>query len=135
MFSDTIRELPFTGRSEQGAGFLPPMVRAMGHLMVLLEYVGDPEHEVTEDEITAELSAALLHWNARTTTQNVSTVAADRAVTLGTALLQMEEEFRDWDENTRINNLRDLNHRILQYTADLDRELVGLPGSDPGTSL
>lgn len=135
MFSDTIRLLPFNGRTEQGAGFFPPMVRAMGHLLVLLQYVGDPDHEVTDDEITNELTAASTHWDARTITANVSATAVDRAELISAAISEAIQEFGEWDENARIGGLRDLSHRILQYTADLDRELVGLPGSDAGTSL
>lgn len=135
MFSDTLRELPFNGRSEQGSGFLPPMIRAMGHLMVLLEYVGDPAHEVTDEEIENELNAAEQHWAARALTENISTTASDRAALINTAIHDARGEFSGWDENTRIANLRDLTHRVVQFTADLDRELVGLAGSDPGTSL
>jgi hypothetical protein len=135
MFSDTIAELPYRATSREGTGFFPPMVRAMGHLLVLLEYVGDPDHNVTNEEAETELAAASTHWAARADTQNVSTRADERAHIIFTALTEIREEFPNWDEGQRVNNLRDLVHRILQYVADLDRELVGLTGSDPGSTL
>jgi phage baseplate assembly protein W len=135
MFRDTITELPYNARTPEGSGFFPPMVRAIGHLLVLLEYVGDPDHNVTDEEVTTELSAAIVHWESRTSTENVSTRAIDTAHTIFTALSQLRDEFPDWNEDQRITNLRDLIHRILQYVADLDRELVGLTGSDPGSTL
>lgn len=134
-FQDTIRALPFAGRTQLGQGFLPPMIRAMGHLLFLNACLADENVTVALPEAIEELTHAREHWNARTATEAVSTAARNRAETIGTAIEEAIQEFEGWDENTRINNIRSLNHRILQYAAELDRETVGIRDSDPGTSL
>lgn len=134
-FSDTIRTLPFGARTPNGSGFLPPMVRTMGHILYLTGCLADENVTVTDEEAHTELNHAVEHWNARALTESVSTATTQRSADIGTALQEARAEFASWDAETRINNLRDLSHRILQYSADLDRELVGIPNSDPGSSL
>jgi hypothetical protein len=134
-FVDSIRALPFAGRTQMGGGFLAPMVRAMGHLLFLLGCIADEDTPVTDEAAINELTHARDHWNARAISEAVSTPVRERAVTIGTAINEAIAEWAGWDQQARETNLRDLNHRILQYAADLDRELVGLRDSDPGTTL
>lgn len=134
-FSDTLQTLPFAARTANASGFLPPMVRAMGHVLYLTGCLADENVTVTDAEAHTELDHAVEHWNARAVTENVSTASADRSRAIGTLLQEARAEYAGWEPEARVNNLRDLSHRILQYSADLDRELVGLPGSDPGSSL
>lgn len=134
-FADTVRGLPYAARTQQGAGFVPPMVRAMGHLLFLAACVNDPDVTVTNEEARTEIGLALEHWIARATPPSVSTASANRAVAIATAITEARDEYEGWDDNARVNNLRDLTNRILQYCADLDRELTGLRDSDAGTAL
>lgn len=134
-FADTIRAIPYAARTPQSSGFLPPLVRGMNHIINLLTCLADDNVTVTEDEAVVELQAAREHWNARVTTEAVSTVSTERAVALGTALDEAIAEYGGWNADTRLGNLRDLTHRILQYCADLDRELIGIRTSDAGTTL
>lgn len=134
-FADTIRTLPFAGRTANASGFLPPLLRAMGHILYLAACAADANITINAGEGEAELDHAREHWNARANTQAVSTAARDRATAIGTALTEARAEWPNWDRETRTNNLRDLAQRLVQYTADLDRELVGIRDSDPGTTL
>ena len=134
-FTDTIRALPFTPRTANASGFIPPMLRAMGHILYVLGCLADEAVPKTDEEVLNELRHAQEHWNARATTEAVSTPTRDRAASIGTALTEAIEEYPGWETDARINNLRDLAHRLIQYGADLDRELVGIRDSDPGTSL
>jgi hypothetical protein len=134
-FSETMAQLPFTGRTPQGSGFLPPILRAMGHVLFLNACIADEAVPVSDTEAVDELEAAFNHWTERATSENLSTATVARATLIGTAIAEASAEFTGWDEQTRANNLRDLAHRIVQFGADLDRELVGLTNSDPGTSL
>jgi hypothetical protein len=134
-FTDTIAELPFTPRTPTASGFLPPMVRGMNHIVYLIGCMADEKVTVTPEEAIEELKHAQEHWNARTETQAVSTDSVTRATTIGRGIGEAITEFADWNEEQRITNLRNLTHRILQYTAELDRELVGIRDSDPGSSL
>lgn len=134
-FGNTIATLPFQSRSPLGSGFLPPMIRAMGHILYLVGCLADENITVTTEEAQAELEHAREHWNARATTESVSTSAAEQATIIGQAISEAHAEFADWADEAKVNNIRDLAHRILQYSANLDRELVGLTNSDPGSSL
>jgi hypothetical protein len=134
-FADTLKELPFTPRTANGSGFLPPMFRGGTHITYLLGCLSDDKTTVTPEEALAELTAAREHWNARVTTPAISTAAAGRATTILRLIDDTITEYNDWAEDSRIANVRDLSHRVGQYMADLDRELVGIPNSDPGTSL
>lgn len=134
-FTDTIRSIPFAASTPNGRGFLPPMLRGMGHLLYLLGCLADEAMTVTVEQATTELTAAREHWNARTATENVSTATLGIADLLATAIGEAIREYPDWGEDARISNLRDLNHRILAFSASLDRELVGLRDSDAGTAL
>jgi hypothetical protein len=134
-FADTLRTLPFTPQTPNGRGFIPPMLRASVHTLFLAACLADENVTVSTEEALDELRHAQTHWTARTDTTAVSTATRERATTIQTALTEAIAEFEGWDENTRINNIRDLGHRIAQFTADLDREVVGLTDSDAGTSL
>lgn len=134
-FADTIRAMPYVARTPQSSGFLPPLIRGMNHIINLLTCLADDQITVTDEEAIAELTAAREHFNGRTATPAVSTAAVERANALTTALNEAIAEYPGWNADQRIGNLRDFVHRVLQYCADLDRELVGLRTSDPGTTL
>jgi hypothetical protein len=134
-FVDTIRSLTYAPRTPNASGFLPPLLRAMGHIMFLDACLADPDVTVTEENALEELRHAETHWNARATTTAISTATANKSAAIGIAITEAIAEYPGWDENTRIGNLRDLTHRIVQYAADCDRELVGLRDSDAGTTL
>lgn len=134
-FTDSIAALPFTPRSANGSGFLPPILRAMGHILYLLGCLADEAVEVTQDQGLEELRAAGAHWNARTDSENLSGDARARATLIGTAIGDATREWPEWTDDQKRDNLRDLAHRLVQFGADLDRELVGITGSDPGSSL
>lgn len=134
-FTDTIRSIPFTPNSVHARGFVPPIIRAMGHILFLTGSLADENVTVAATEAEAELQAAEDHWNARATTPAISEAIATRASTIGTAIHEARSEFASWTEANRLQNIRDLAHRIVGFCADLDRELVGLTDSDPGSSL
>ncbi len=134
-FAETIANLPYTPRTPMASGFVPPMLRSMGHVLYLLGCLNDEQVTVSDEEGIGELTHARDHWNARAETPAVSTAAVATAALIRDALTEAVAEFVEWDADTRTANLRDLSNRIMQYTADLDRELVGIRDSDPGSSL
>lgn len=134
-FTDTIATIPFAPTQQAATGFLPPLVRGMGHVLYLLGCEADEAVTVTPEQATAELTAAREHWNARSETNNVSSLARERSTTLGLAISEALNEYTGWTPDQRTSNLRDLSNRIVAYTAELDRELIGLTGSDAGSSL
>ena len=135
MFADTLKTLPFNGRSKNGTGFFPPMFRASQHILFLVACVDDKDVKVTEKDAIEELTQAQEHWNARAKPTSVSIAAAAQADGIGKLIGEAIGEYPNWSDAARVTNLRDLAHRVAQHAADLDRELVGLRDSDPGTSL
>lgn len=134
-FQDTILGLAFTGRSPDGQGFLPPRWRSFGHITHLLGMLNEDAVTVTPDDAIQELTEASRHWGAGQEPEAVSTATRDYAARLHTAIDEAILEYNGWTEEQRINNIRNLNQRIAQFTALLDRELVGLRDSDPGIAL
>lgn len=134
-FTDTLATLPFTPQTPNGSGFFPPMLRAMGHVLYLTACLADENIEVTDEQAGTELSAAITHWGERTGTENVSTDATTQADRIASLLFEAREEFSGWPEADKLNNIRGIAQRIVGYAAFLDRELVGLRDSDPGSTL
>lgn len=134
-FADTIRTLPYAARTQAASGFLPPMLRAMNHVIYLVGCIADEATVVTEEDALGELRHAQEHWNARVATPAASTAAHDQARIIATCITEAIAEYPAWTAEQRIQNLRDLGNRFISHCAFLDRELVGLTDSDPGSSL
>jgi hypothetical protein len=134
-FTEQLALLPFSASTPNGRGFLPPIVRSLGHILYLVGCIADPTVEVTNDQAIVELGHASTHWNARTTPANLSTITATYAANIHRLIELAIEEYGDWTDETRITNLRNVTNRILQFTAALDREYAGIRDSDPGSSL
>ena len=136
MFSETIEQIPFAPSSPTGSGFLPPILRAQGHILYLLGCLADEEVTVEDDKAVEELTAAETHFHARAdASETVSTATRGLATLLNTAIAQAVTEYPSWEPEVRVTNLRALAHRVVAFSAVLDRELVGLTGSDPGSTL
>lgn len=136
-FADDIARIPYTPRGTDAAGFLAPIFRAMGHLLMVLNITADEElREQTDDEILlTELRDAHAHWTAVNAEQALSTATGATVGAFGNAIASAIDEFPTWDETTRVRNIRDLLNRSAGLAAILDRELVGLRDSDPGYVL
>lgn len=134
-FAETIQTIPFNPRQPQATGILAPFNRASGHVLYLLGCLADDTQTVAEEDALAELNHAQEHLDARQRTANLSAQAEAHLTALNTATAQLREEFTNWDDETKIRNTRDLAQRFIGISAFLDRELVGLPGSDPGSTL
>ena len=134
-FTDTIRSIPYAARSAQATGYLPPTLRAMGHILYLTGCLADENVTVSDIEAIEELQQAREHWNGRAPTDATSTAINEQTRLIGTALEEAVTEYEGWDDTHRVQNLRDLANRIVGVSCALDRELLGLTGSDPGSSL
>jgi hypothetical protein len=111
------------------------MIRGMSHVIYLVGVLDDEVSTVAEAEAVTELQHALEHWHAREHTTYISDAAAAQADTLELALTQALNEYASWSVDLRVGHLRNLVQRYFQFLANLDRELVGLTNSDPGSSL
>lgn len=135
-FAEDLARLPYEAREQDAKGFLPPIARAVTHLTFVLAHENEEGvRHIEDDEALNELTHAQLHWQAIAGKENLSATSREHVENYGTAIDSAVAEFAEWDHDTRISNLRDLANRGAGLMAVLDRELVGLKGSDPGFSL
>jgi hypothetical protein len=139
-FAEELTKIPYNPRIPEATGFLPPIARATGHVMLALAVVASEvegaERLMSDDDLLVEVNAANGHWAVITTdNETLSTTAKTHIFTYGKALDAVAKEWTTWDHDTRIRNLRDLANRLAALTVLLDRELVGLTTSDAGFNL
>lgn len=137
-FTDDLAALPIQSNTQDAKGFLPPILRAAGHLLFVLGNAADETIELTEEnetELLDELVHAKGHWDAITRNDAISTEATARLDAFGTAFTSAITEFGGWDRQAKLRNTRDLANRIVSFAAAMDRELVGLTDSSAGTVL
>lgn len=135
MFVETIEKIEYRPTSQQGTGFLPPIVRGSLHVLFLMAAINDEKIEVSQEDAITELTAARDHFNSRMFVTSVSGVTLGKVDTLAMAIEEAITEYKDWDDKVRTKNLQDLSNRIVQVASDLDRELIGIRESDPGTQI
>lgn len=134
-FRTTVHAIPFSPTTENGAGFLPPIIRALGHILYILGCLAAEDVTVAEADAVTEITHAKGHWDARVVPASVSTAAATRGIAISELFTLAQDGFTRWPEDHRVDNLRELANRIVDYTAFLDRELTGVTGSDAGRML
>jgi hypothetical protein len=134
-FATAIAALPYNARGTNAAGFLPPIVRAQGHILFALAASSDDTLPVTNEDVIEELVHAQIHWGAITTPEAVSRATAAHIDNFGEALTFAVNDYQGWTEAQKVTNLRDLANRLAGLSAVLDRELVGITDSDPGYQL
>jgi hypothetical protein len=146
-FNDLNTKMIYSPKTSEGKGFLPPLLRAIGHLLYALGIADDdlPKKATTAaDKKTAaevitmvkeEITSSIKHFEKVEISDNFSTIAKDQLVVFNQALNALAKEFDGWDRDTQINNLTSLVNKVMGISAMLDRELIGLRDSDPGSSL
>ena len=135
-FSETISQLPFTPATDHGRGFLPPFMRAGGHLLYLLGRLTDtPTRRPTDNQIRQELDSMNLHFTSFVVPEYMSEQARTHVSNFQSALTALNTEIEEWDMDTKVSNLLQLSNRLLQLMAFLDREALGLRDSDAGQEL
>lgn len=149
-FKEWSDKLPFNPKTSEGSGFFPPFVRAISHILYALGITDDELAEAVgtkdkpgnpakvkdiEAKITEELKEAAKHLNNIEISDNLSTVAREQLETFANLLAACNSEFAAWDKDTKVVNLTAVVNKAVGITAMLDRELIGLRTSDPGSSL
>lgn len=139
-FATVLATIPFAPTQADAKGFLPPLVRALGHMTYVLADCAAAETDATkrildDPRALTELKHAAAHWKASNANDALTATTATAIANLGKALDAAIKEYPDWTNPDRIRNLRDLGNRAAAISAILDRELVGLKDSDAGFSL
>lgn len=135
-FSDSIATLPFTPTTDHGRGFLPPFMRAGGHLLYLLGRMTDtPTRRPTDNQIKEELDSLNRHFENFVVPDYMSEASKTHVSNFTLALADLNSEIEGWDLDTKIANILQLSNRLMQFMAFLDREALGLRDSDAGQEL
>lgn len=145
-FAKLNEKMLYTPKTSEGRGFLPPFLRGLGHLLYALG-IADEELPKTKSatadkkatdavkKVKDEITAAMGHLDKIEITDAFSSVARDQLVVFSSTLGALNKEFEGWDRDAQVNNLTSLVNKAFGITAMLDRELIGLRTSDPGSSL
>jgi len=136
-FADRLNEIPFVPSGQQATGFLPPFIRMLGHMMYVVAILGNDAIEHEDAEIQQELAAAAEHWGHRDpeAASRISTRTAAYCTSIDTLLTEAARDYNAWNPATRVTNFTGLTNRIAAFAAELDHELLGLPGSNPGRAM
>ncbi len=134
-FATDLALVPFTARGTTAAGFLPPIMRATGHILFATALAADDRELATEEEILRELTEAEEHWHVIGIHEELSAAANQDVQNLGACITSAKDEFATWTAAAKTSNLRELANRTAAIAARLDRELIGLRDSDPGYQL
>ena len=121
--------------TDNGRGFLPPLMRAYGHILYLAgRQAESPTRKPTDEEALAEFSHGLLHF-AEVNTQNLSTESVNKLNAAHTAWITAQQEVVGWSAAERETNFIKLANLLVHVMTKLDRELLGLRDSDIGAFL
>lgn len=135
-FEENIQKISFIPQTENGRGFLPPILRISGHFLYLLGRLSDtPTRRPTENQIRQELDAVSNHLTDFTIPTFLSQTSKDILYAMLSAQEDLKAEFFSWNEEAQISNLRSLANRLVEVLVLLDREVLGLRDSDSGASL
>lgn len=154
-FANTITRIPYNPRSEFATGFITPIIRAIGHILYAAaaatatqpataatqpaaEGAALPQPVISEIEIERELQEAYNHLspaNFPFTTANTSLAAQNLIETFVSAIRLATLEYSGWTSAERIYNLKALANAAAGIAVFLDYELLGISGSNPGSSL
>lgn len=147
-FANTITGIPYNPRSEFATGFITPIMRAIGHILYAAaaaaatqpaeEGAALPQPVISEIEIERELQEAYNHLSPAHfpfTTANTSLAAQNLIETFVSAIRLATLEYSGWTSAERIYNLKALANAAAGIAVFLDYELLGISGSNPGSSL
>jgi len=136
-FKELSDKLPYSPTTQNGRGFLPPFLRALGHLLYGL---GRAEESKGKDKDTfsfleGEVKDAIEHLGNVEVNSAFSKTTQDQLLVLNQAMTAYQKEYAAWTEEDKIGNLKSLVNKAMGVASNLDRELAGIRNSDPGSAL
>lgn len=142
-FTVSLEKIVYNPKTSEGKGFLPPLLRTLVHLAYglgiaddeLPKDAADKKNDVVIKKVKEEITEAINHCNQVEISKNFSTVGQDQMKAFLETLNALNAEFETWDRDTKVNNIQSLFNKGFGIMAMLDRELIGLRDSDPGSSL
>lgn len=137
-FTNSLEAVRRTAIQAEATGFLPPIFRAIGHILFTLAAIADDPPNLDDDQVIGEFTHARDHWTAATPAAD-SGALSDHAKAIHTSITTLLNDFiteyGGWDHATRVRNTRHVANAFAGYAVTLDLELVGLDDSDHGQNL
>ncbi len=134
-FADELKKIPFSAKTKEGQGFLPPFIRAMNHLLTISQFVQDSKKKDKAPFVVEELTHANHHLVKLNVGSFLSSKVKDSLVAFGKLMLVAQTEASTWTDEQVVENCWALMDRGTMICSMLDRELIGLGDSDPGSQL
>jgi len=133
-FEDILAKFSYTPASEEGAGFLPVIGRSSGHLLYLVGRYED-KTKPTTSKAKEEIEGALGHWSNLVVEDYFSTKAKTEIGIIDTLLRRAQTDIESWTNEEVSLRVQSITNRMIQLLANLDREVLGIRGSDAGFNL
>lgn len=137
-FAEAIERIPYTSTNQNATGVFAPIMRASGHILYACAAQADEGYTVTPEEIQNELQHASSHLVTTAVSAESSPLSSTAKTYISAfydATQTAAEEYPDWPETERIQNLRSLADRAASIAAFFDNEYAGIRDSNPGTTL
>lgn len=135
-FAEIIDRFPYNPSTDEGRGFLPLVSRSIGHILYLVgRYDDTAKSKPTKARAKEEIDGALSHWSKLNTEIGFSAKASNEISIITDALNLASIQIEDWEDASVLENTQKLVNRMIQLTANLDREVLGIRDSDAGLSL
>lgn len=134
-FADISKSLPFRATTKEGRGFLPPFLRAMNHFLTIMQFVEESKKKDKMPFVIEELKEAVTHITAINVGPFLSSTAKETLINFGKLAQTAHVEASSWTEDQIVENCKILMDRGAMVASMLDRELIGLSDSDPGSQI
>lgn len=135
-FAESIERIPFNASTDNGRGFIGPLIRLSGHLLYILGNLHNtPSRRPTDAQIRTEMDAMLRHFEGFNVPNYLSTAAKTRLDQYIESVNLMNTEIETWDHDTRVANVRALSNRTAEIAVFLDKEILGITDSDAGQDI
>lgn len=138
VYANLIGSIPYNPTAAAATGFLPPLMRAIGHILFATAAASSEPAYITEEEIERELQEAQNHLSSTNfpyTAFSLSAIATGHCERFVECVSLAAVSYTGWNAEERAYNLSTLADAAAGFAAYLDYELLGVAGSDPGTSL
>jgi len=133
-------ELAITSRTDQGLGISVPLAKILSHLMVVDSAITH-EWPLTNALVTTELREATNHLDGLVLPQTLITEELrlqidqwrmEMAESIRVLIGEAREAGEDYDPKPAQESIRDVVRDTMTLLTHVDREITGIPNSDPG---
>ncbi len=139
-FETLLEALPYKAITKEGAGFLPPYLRMMNHLLVMLQAIPESTEKAASEKLDveflkSELTDATNHFKNITLNSYLTNGIQSSLKKFADLLILAQTDLPNWSAENASKNIIGMINRAMGIAAAMDQELIGLTNSDAGTQI